>query len=614
VTHRFVLGISGLYHDSAAAVLRDGEVVAAVHEERLSRIRHDPSFPVRAIRSCIEQAGVPEDGLVAVAFYEKPLTAAVRVLKSFTASGLRGLRAFPRAVQRTTREHLWVGYSVERALRDCGIRPPERVLFAEHHQSHAAAAFHPSPFDEAAVLTFDGVGEWATTTIGHGVDGRVELLEEIRFPDSIGLLYSALTSIAGFSVNGGEYKLMGLAPFGEPTYVERIREHVLRVHDDGSFEIDQRYLDYVAGSRMTNRRLHDLLDGPPRGRDEPITRRDCDLARSAQVVVEDLVLRVAAHARDLTGCSSAVLAGGVALNCVANGRLLRDGPFDDVWVQPAAGDAGSALGCALWAWHEVLGEPRPGGRTHDSMHAATLGPLPNDGAPGPLLERSGWPFEHLPDDAERAERVARLLADGQVVAVCHGPSEFGPRALGNRSILADPRSADARENLNGKVKFRESFRPFAPIVPEEDASEWFVMDRPSPYMSFVVDVRGATPVAPASGEEPSAVPDLQAALRAVDSPIPAVTHVDGTARVQTVAEADHPELHRILRAFGDLTGCPVLVNTSFNVRGEPIVQTVDDAYRCFVHTGIDWLLVDDCLLSRRDQPAWSGPEHVVAAD
>ena len=615
--------MSALYHDAAAALVVDGEVVAAAQEERFTRLKNDPAIPIRAIEHCLAAGEVPSDGIDVVAYYEKPLTSFVRVLKTFTAIGPKGFRTFPKAMDEALRNKLWAAYEIDRALKTLGYARPGTTVYSEHHVSHAAAAFYPSPFDSACILTFDGVGEWATSSIGIGRGRRLDLLAEMRFPHSIGLLYSAFTYAAGFKVNSGEYKLMGLAPFGEPTYRDRILEKLIDLRDDGSFTVDLAYFDYQAGRRMTNERFDALFDGPPRTPEAPITRRECDLARSIQEVIEEIVLRMARHAHELTGERRAVLGGGVALNCVANGRLLREGPFDEIWVQPAAGDAGSALGAALWAWHEVQQEPRPSPEGRDAMSGACLGPLPSETPVADALEAAGRPHDVLADPGERAERVASLLESGAVVGVCTGRMEFGPRALGNRSILADPRSDTMQRRLNLKIKNRESFRPFAPVVLEDRVQDWFELDRPSPYMSIVAPVRGAS-IDPSEAPEgtddagasssPSDVIDLADRLGRVRSPIPAVTHVDGSARIQTVDEDRHPELHRLLTAFDRLTGCPVLVNTSFNVRGEPIVATAEDAYRCFMTTDMDWLLIDDCLLDKAEQPPWDGGEAPTVDD
>ena len=605
-----ILGVSALYHDAAAALVRDGVVVAAAQEERFSRIKNDPSLPVEAMQYCLEEGGVGADGIDAVAYYEKPLSSFVRVLKTFTAVGPRGARSFPGAMDELLRHKIWVSYEIEKALRSMGHQRPGRTVFAEHHTSHAAAAFYPSPFPSACILTFDGVGEWATSSVGVGRGSRVDLLEEMRFPHSIGLLYSAFTYACGFKVNSGEYKLMGLAPFGEPVYRDAILSELIDLRPDGSFTADLSRFDYLAGRRMTNQRFDELVGGPPRRPDEPIEQRHCDLARSIQDVVSEIVLRMARHGHELTGESRAVLGGGVALNCVANGVLLREGPFDEIWVQPAPGDAGSAVGCALWGWHEVMEGPRDVPPDPDGMSGARLGPAADPDRVSDDLTAAGRPHERFPDPEARSRRVAQLLADGDVVAVVQGRMEFGPRALGGRSILADPRRADMQRTLNLRVKQRESFRPFAPVVLADRCGEWFDFDGDSPYMSFVAPVLGAD----VQEAQTSRSADLVERLDSVRSPIPAVTHVDGSARLQTVTEARAPELHRLLIAFDELTGCPVLLNTSFNVRGEPIVCTAEDAYRCFMLTDIDHLLIEDCLLVKVEQPAWTGERPVLVED
>lgn len=609
-----VLGISALYHDAAAALVTDGRIVAAAQQERFSRRKHDPSFPLDAIGYCLSQGDVDPDGLTAVAYYDKPLTSFVRVLKSYVASGPRGIRTFPKAMAEWSNRKLWTSLEIERGVRSLGYRIPKDLLYAEHHVSHAAAAFYPSPFEQAAIVTMDGVGEWATSSIGVGRGRTVELLREQRFPDSLGLLYSAFTHHCGFQVNSGEYKLMGLAPYGQPTYVDRILGELLHLSDDGSVRLDLRYFDFLAGRRMTNRRFEKLFDGPARDPESPITERECDLARSIQEVVERAVLGTARTARELTGERNLVLAGGVALNCVANGRLLREHLYDDMWVQPAAGDAGSALGCALWAHHQVLGHQRTVS-TPDAMGGTYLGPGFSPDTIAADLSDADRPFERIIDPIERADRIAGLLDEGQVVAVFQGRMEFGPRALGNRSILADARDPEVQRSLNLRVKKREGFRPFAPAVLAEHASEWFDVDGPSPYMTIVSPVAEHRLVAPTHHSDIDAggalLTDVVAQVR---SEIPAVTHVDNSARIQTVDREQAPEFHRILDAFNRRTGCPVLVNTSFNVRGEPIVATPDDAYRCFVNTDIDWLVLEDCLLERAAQPAWTGPALEVDVD
>lgn len=609
-----ILGISAFYHDAAAALVSDGQVVAAAQQERFSRLKHDPAFPLEAIAYVLDEGGVGSDDLAAVAYYDKPLTSFVRVLKSYVAAGPRGARTFPRAVSEWSNRKLWTSLEIERGVRSLGYRMPKDLFYAEHHVSHAAAAFYPSPYERAAIVTMDGVGEWATSSIGVGRGHRVELLREQRFPDSLGLLYSAFTAHCGFRVNSGEYKLMGLAPYGEPTYLERILNDLLELGEDGSVHLDLRYFDYLAGRQMTNRRFDDLFDGPARLAEAPITRRECDLARSIQEVLERAVLGTARTARELTGENDVVLAGGVALNCVANGRLEREGPFESMWVQPAAGDAGSALGCALWAYHHVLDHPRSPIRP-DAMHGTFLGPGWTGEEIAASLESSGRAFQRLVDPDDRAARVAELLAEGKVVAVFQGRLEFGPRALGHRSILADPRRAEVQRTLNLRVKQREGFRPFAPAVLAEYASEWFDVAGPSPYMTIVSPVTAARLVEPVGGAlDARSGDELTEVVAQVRSEIPAVTHVDGSARVQTVDRDRSPAFHRILAAFYERTGCPVLVNTSFNVRGEPIVASPEDAYRCFVTTDIDWLVLEDCLLERTAQPPWEGPALDYEAD
>jgi carbamoyltransferase len=607
-----ILGISALYHDAAAALVVDGEIVAASQQERFSRTKHDPAMPIDAIADCLAEGAVPTDGITAVAYYDKPLTTFVRVLKSFIAAGPKGVRTFPRAMSEWSKHKLWTSLEIERCIRSLGYAMPEQLLYAEHHISHAAAAFYPSPFERAAILTMDGVGEWATTSIGVGRGRTVSLIQEQRFPDSLGLLYSAFTAYCGFHVNSGEYKLMGLAPYGEPRYVDRILGELVELTDDGALRMDLRYFDFLAGRRMTNARFDALFEGPARDPESPITQRECDLARSIQEVVERAVLAMARTARATTGESDLVLAGGVALNCVATGKLRAAGVFDDVWVQPAAGDAGSALGCALWAHHQVLEHPRTPIRP-DAMQGTYLGPSFAGDDIARDLALQDRPFERIEDPLARADRIAGLLADGKVVAVLQGRMEFGPRALGNRSILADARDPEAQRTLNLRVKQREGFRPFAPAVAAEHAEAWFDLPGPSPYMTFVAPVAADRLVAtPPAGE--GGVATMADRLAQVRSEIPAVTHLDGSARVQTVDAEQAPAFHRILDAFHRRTGCPVLVNTSFNIRGEPIVATPQDAYRCFMSTDLDVLVLEDCILHRADQPPWEGEVVEVALD
>ena len=601
---RHVLGISAFYHDSAAALLCDGELVAAAQEERFTRIKHDAAFPSNAIAWCLHHADVPADGLDAVVFYEKPLTTFVRLLRTYLKVGPRGWRSFRQAIPLWLREKLWIPYEIDRGLRELGYATPQDVWFCEHHESHAASAFYPSPFESAAVLTFDGVGEWATSSIGHGRGAELELVEQLDFPHSLGLLYSAFTYFCGFRVNSGEYKLMGLAPYGEPVWADTIRDHLIDLHDDGSFTLDLSYFDYLTGLTMTNDRFSDLFGGPPRAPESELTCREMDLAASIQAVTEDVVLAMARHARAVTGARQACLAGGVALNCVANGRLLREGIFDELWLQPAAGDAGGAVGAAYLGWHRMMGEARSlesRDGAPDAMRGAYLGPSFGTDEIGAWLDEMGAPHETV-SGAARAERVAAELDAGRVVGLFQGPMEFGPRALGHRSIIGDPRSASMQSTMNLKIKHRESFRPFAPAVIEERVGDWFELDRPSPYMLLVAPVAGRVLDSSAVGGGRHL--DLRAWVNERRSEIPAVTHVDGSARVQTVDADGSPGFRAILEAFEARTGCGVLINTSFNVRGEPIVCTPDDAYRCFMRTEMDVLVLEDHILTKADQPPW----------
>jgi carbamoyltransferase len=596
-----ILGISAYYHDSAACLVDRGAVVAAAQEERFTRIKHDAGFPHHAIGYCLAEGGVGADGVDAVAFYDKPLLKLHRILETSLAVAPRGLAQFLRAVPLWLKDRLWVAAHVEEALGRQGL-PAAPLYYPEHHTSHAASAFYPSPFAEAAILTVDGVGEWATAAIGVGRGHRLELVEQLDFPHSLGLLYSAFTYFCGFRVNSGEYKLMGLAPYGEPVYREAILDELVDLKDDGSFRLDLSFFDYLTGLRMTGRRFARRFGGPPRRPEDPVTRRERDLAASIQAVTEEIVLALGRHARRVTGQPRLCLAGGVALNCVANGALARSGLFEELWIQPAAGDAGGALGAALAVWHDGRGEPRRP-VAGDAMAGAYLGPEFPAGDIRRVLDARGLPYRRL-DEAEWAGEIARLLAAEQVVGLFQGRMELGPRALGNRSILADPRSPRMQSVLNRKIKFRESFRPFAPAVLVERAAEVFELDRPSPYMLLTAPVRAERRL-PARGDEA----DLPLAewVSRPRSDVPAVTHVDGSARVQTVHRETNPRFHRLLEAFDRATGCPVLINTSFNVRGEPIVCTPDDAYRCFMATDMDYLVLEDCLLAKTEQPDRDSP-------
>jgi carbamoyltransferase len=595
-----VLGISAFYHDSAAALVRDGSIEAAAQEERFTRVKHDDRFPANAIRYCLRAGEVGPRDLDAVVYYDKPITTFVRLLRTYLRVAPAGFSSFQQAMPLWARQKLWIPYQIERGLGRLGYQMPGELYFAEHHQSHAASAFFPSPFDSAAVLTFDGVGEWATSTIGVGEGNRITLDRQLLFPNSIGLLYSAFTYFCGFRVNSGEYKLMGLAPYGEPRYVSRILDELLDLHDDGSFQMNMRYFGFLGGLTMTNKRFDRLFDGPPRQPESEITRREMDLACSIQTVTEEVVLRMARYAASTTGQRDACLAGGVALNCVANGRLLRDGPFDRLWIQPAAGDAGGAVGAALMAWHQIAGNPRPPRLGADGMKGAYLGPAFSDDEIERYLRHNGYPFRSASDRELWARLIAELVADGKVVGLFVGRMEFGPRALGHRSIIGDSRSATMQSIMNLKIKYRESFRPFAPAVLAERASDYFDLSVESPYMMLVAGVRDDLRV---SNGQPAGA-DLREWVNEVRSDIPAVTHVDYSARLQTVSREQSPEFHAVLSAFESLTGCPVMINTSFNVRGEPIVCTPEDAYRCFMRTEMDHLVLGSHMLDRADQPAW----------
>jgi carbamoyltransferase len=604
-----ILGISAFFHDSAAALVVDGRLVAAAQQERFSRRKHDAAFPSDAIAYCLRRGDVARDGIDAVAFYEKPITTFSRLLSTYLQVSPKGLSTFRQAMPLWLRDKLWVRYHLDRGLRDLGYRCPRRLLFPEHHESHAASAFFPSPFRSAAVLTFDGVGEWATSSIGVGRGNTITIERQLDFPHSIGLLYSAFTAHCGFRVNAGEYKLMGLAPYGEPTYVERILDELVDLRDDGSFHLDMRAFGFLSGDRMTSPRFDQLFDGPARVPETGITQRELDLARSIQVVTEEIVLRLAREAARLTGERCACLAGGVALNCVANARLRRKGPFEEVWVQPAAGDAGGAVGAAFYAWHQVEGGERVVDGAHDGMSACALGPQFGREEIRRFLDDVGATYLPCPDRLERARAVAELIADGKVVALFTGRMEFGPRALGQRSILADARSPRMQAVLNERTKARESFRPFAPAVIEERAADWFDLGGLDPYMTFVAHVRADHRV-PDGDRRGGPLDEWAGRIR---SDVPGVTHVDQSARVQTVSRDDHPELHAILLAFEEITGCPMMINTSFNVRGEPIVCTPEDAWRCFLGAGIDHLVLEDVLLDKLDQRSDLGTRPEASA-
>lgn len=599
----YILGVSAFYHDSAACLIHEGRIVAAAQEERFSRKKHDARFPRHAIQYCLREAGIAPAELAQVVFYEKPFLKFERLLETYLAFAPRGFMSFAAAMPVWIKDKLFQKSMLARALGEVlGGAPAhwrDRLLFSEHHLSHAASAFYPSPFESAAVLTLDGVGEWATASLALGRGRELQTLKEIHFPHSLGLLYSAFTYYLGFKVNSGEYKVMGLAPYGAPRYAALIREKLMRIAEDGSFQLAMRYFDFATGLTMTSRRFHALFGGPPRVAESALTQRHMDLAASVQAVTEDIMLRMARHIAAATGEHNLCLAGGVALNCVANGKLLRERCFDRLWIQPAAGDAGGALGAALAAWHLHHGEDRrlPEGR--DAMRGAYLGPGFTDREIEAELRACGARFHRL-DEAALIERVAEALAVGQALGWMQGRMEFGPRALGARSILADPRSPVMQRQLNLKVKYRESFRPFAPSVLGERVGEWFEHDTDSPYMLLVAAVRKDKRRAPSETEQ--ALLGIER-LKVPRSAVPAVTHVDDSARIQTVHRDTQPRYHALITRFYEKTGCPMLVNTSFNVRGEPIVCTPTDAFKCFMGTELDMLAVGNYLLLKEEQDA-----------
>jgi carbamoyltransferase len=627
-----ILGISAFYHDSAACLVVDGEIVAAAQEERFTRVKHDHNFPVNAARYCLSEAKLNADQLDFVGFYDKPLLKFDRLLETYLDYAPAGFSSFLKALPLWMKEKLWMpdlirtelakagGEEDERAAKKLGKKFEWKLLFGDHHESHAASAFYPSPFEEAAILTIDGVGEWATSSIGIGKGNEITLLKELRFPDSLGLLYSAFTYYTGFKVNSGEYKVMGLAPYGEPKYVSLIKDKLLEVRDDGSLKMNHEYFSYSQGLRMTNRAFDKLFGGAPRKPESPITQKEMDLARSIQAITEEVMLKMTKFAYKETGMKKLCMAGGVALNCVANGRVLREVPFEDIWIQPAAGDAGGALGIALAVWHRYLGKPRvsseragtwqsaravsSSGQNNglaayaDGMKGSFLGPRNSEAEIEEFLQSRHLPYKKY-SRKELPEAIAGLLSAGKIIGLHQGRMEFGPRALGGRSIIGDPRSAEMQATMNLKIKYRESFRPFAPSVLREQVADWFELDTDSPYMLLVANLdkprrREMTP--------------QEEALWGIDklnvkrSEIPAVTHVDYSARIQTVRRETNPLYWEIIEAFRQKTGCPVVVNTSFNVRGEPIVCTPEDSYRCFMRTEMDFLALETCVLDKQDQP------------
>jgi carbamoyltransferase len=630
-----ILGISAFYHDSAACLVVDGDIVAAAQEERFTRIKHDHRFPLQAARYCLSEAGLTVGELDFVGFYDKPLLKFDRLLETYLDYAPSGFSSFLKALPLWMKEKLWMpdlirtelakagGEKDERRAKKLGKKFRWKLLFGDHHESHAASAFYPSPFEEAAILTIDGVGEWATSSIGIGKGNEITLLKELRFPDSLGLLYSAFTYYTGFRVNSGEYKVMGLAPYGEPKYVSLIKDKLLQVRDDGSLKMNHEYFGYSQGLRMTNGAFNKLFGGAPRRPESRITQKEMDLARSIQAITEEVMLKMTKFVFKETEIRKLCMAGGVALNCVANGRVLREVPFDDIWIQPAAGDAGGALGVALAIWHRYLGKPRQSperqgtwqsakalasnGRNHcvaayaDGMKGSYLGPGYTDDEIETFLRSRLLPYkkysrEDLPD------AIADLLAAGKVVGLHQGRMEFGPRALGGRTILGDPRSPEMQSAMNLKIKYRESFRPFAPSVLREHVAEWFELDADSPYMLLVADVASSHRRTMTTEEE--ALWGIEK-LNVKRSEIPAVTHVDYSARIQTVRYETNPLFWEIIEAFRQRTSCPVVVNTSFNVRGEPIVCTPEDSYRCFMRTEMEFLVLETCLLDKREQPPFA---------
>ena len=590
-----ILGISCFYHDSAAALIRDGEIVAAAQEERFTRRKHDMGFPARAIEYCLAEGKMGVGDLDYVAFYDKPLLKFERILEMYFAYAPRGIRSFLMAVPLWIREKVWIPDLIKNELGYDGT-----ILYPEHHQSHAASAFFPSPFPEAAFITMDGVGEKTTSSYGIGRGNRVTILGEQHFPHSLGLLYSAFTYYTGFKVNSGEYKVMGLAPYGEPKYVPAILDHLIDLKEDGSFKMNMEYFNYVAGLTMTSEKFHELFGGPPRKPEGKMTQRDMDLARSIQDVTEEVMLRTARHVHGVTGQRNLCLAGGVALNCVGNGRILREGPFEKIWIQPAAGDAGGALGAALFVWHQYLGKSRTADGASDRQRGSYLGPAFSSEQIGTFLEKHKLPHRRLEYDAV-PETVAGLVTSEKVVGWFQGRMEFGPRALGSRSIVGDARSTTMQKIMNLKIKFRESFRPFAPSVLAERVSDYFEMDCESPYMLLVANV------VPEKRRQMTAEEQRLFGiekLNVVRSEIPAVTHIDYSARVQTVHRETNPLYHRLIAAVEAKTGCAVIVNTSFNVRGEPIICSPLDAYTCFMRTEMDYLVMENYLLDKKDQPSF----------
>jgi len=585
-----ILGISAFYHDSAACIVRDGEIISAAQEERFTRLKHDFSFPTQAIEYCLREAVMGTEDIDYIAFYDKPFQKFDRLLTTYMTYAPRGFRSFIRAMPLWLKEKLWIKDIIARELDFQG-----QILFPEHHQSHAASAFYPSPFKQAAFLTVDGVGEWTTCSFGVGDQHQVQIQSELRFPHSLGLLYSAFTYFTGFRVNSGEYKLMGLAPYGNPTYADIIKQELIDLKDDGSFKMNMKYFNYAAGLTMTNKRFANLFGGTARKPESEITQREMDLARSIQVVTEEILLKMVTHVHNETQQKNLVLAGGVALNCVGNGRILREGPFEKIWIQPAAGDAGGALGAALFTWHQYLDQPRENTLQNDNQSGSYLGPKFSNEEIEVYLKANKIPY-HFLSDRELFPSIAQLIASEKVIGWFQGRMEFGPRALGNRSIIGDARSSKMQSTMNLKIKYRESFRPFAPSVLSEAASQIFDLEEESPYMLLVAPVKENLWVS--SDEDRNGL----AMINTPRSSVPAVTHVDHSARIQTVNAHDNPRYHALINEFYRLTGSPVIINTSFNVRGEPIVCTPGEAFTCFMRTDMDHLVMGNHVLHKSEQP------------
>ena len=605
-----ILGISAFYHDSAAALIVDGQLVAAAQEERFTRKKHDPAFPANAVQYCLQQAGLSNDDLDYVVFYEKPFVKFERLLETYLMYAPSGFRSFVMAIPVWLKEKLFINRQIRKAI---GKSTKAKMVFVEHHESHAGSAFFSSPFEESAILTLDGVGEWCTTTWGVGKGNKIDLMSQITFPHSLGLLYSAFTYHCGFKVNSGEYKLMGLAPYGKPLYADRIRQKLMDIKPDGSFWMDMQYFNYCEGLTMTNSRFSELFEMEPRKPESELEQKHMDMAASVQLVTEEIVLATARHIHEQTGQKNLVLAGGVALNCVANGRLLREGPFEKIWIQPAAGDAGGALGGAQFVWHQLLEKQRLPIATSDSQSGSLLGPAFTSEEVVDYLKTTNAKYTACGSEDELINRVVELLADEKVVGWFQGRMEYGPRALGARSIIGDPRSPKMQSVMNLKIKYRESFRPFAPIVMREKASEWFDIspEHDSPYMLVVAPVAESkkSKLTEEQIHTLEAAADLRERVNIPRSQVPAVTHVDYSARLQTVDNIRNPRLHRLLDGFLASTGCPILVNTSFNVRGEPIVCTPQDAFRCFQATEMDVLVLENCILLKTENETGQTPEQ-----